>query len=154
MQTSFLTRRALLLCLSFSLFSSPALATLGQPLPAGRAAAAPQALALKAAPPAVYSVAQSRDEAGRLIREFVRQTDGVVFAVAWQGASLPDMRQLLGDYFPSSVSSQQSNRAGLNRLEGRGPGLTVISAGRARAFFGLAYVPALVPAGLDIDQLK
>ncbi|MGR2681154.1 MULTISPECIES: DUF2844 domain-containing protein [Chromobacterium] len=152
MQTSFMAGPALLLGLS--LFSGPALATLGQPLPAGRAAAAPQALALKAGSSALYSVAQSRDEAGRLIREFVRQADGVVFAVTWQGASLPDMRQLLGDYFSSYVSSQQSNRAGLNRLEGRKAGLTVISGGRARAFFGLAYVPALVPAGLDIDQLK
>ncbi|MCS3804857.1 hypothetical protein HNO92_001243 [Chromobacterium alkanivorans] len=154
MQTSFMAGRTLMFGLSFSLFSSPVSATLGQPLPAGRELVAPQALALKAAPPALYSVAQSRDETGRVIREFARQADGVVFAVAWQGPALPDMRRLLGDYFSSYVSSQQSNRAGLNRLEGRGPGLTVISAGRARAFFGLAYVPALVPAGLDIDQLK
>lgn len=141
------------LLLGLGLLSNSALATLGQALPVGSAAAASQVLALRAVPQAAYSVAQSQDQAGRQIREFAG-ADGIVFAVAWQGASLPDMRQLLGDYFPTYVSSQQSNRAGLNRLDGRRPGLVVISAGRARGFHGLAYVPALLPVGLNIEQLK
>ncbi|MCD5360563.1 DUF2844 domain-containing protein [Chromobacterium aquaticum] len=142
------------LLLGLGLLPAAALATLGQALPPGAVAGnSPQPLALRAVPQAAYSVAHSQDPAGRRIREFAG-ADGIVFAVAWQGASLPDMRQLLGDYFPAYVSSQQSNRAGLNRLDGHRPGLVVISAGRARAFHGLAYVPALLPAGLDIEQLK
>ena len=102
-------------------------------------------------PQAAYSVAHSQDPAGRRIREFAG-ADGIVFAVAWQGASLPDMRQLLGDYFPAYVSSQQSNRAGLNRLDGHRPGLVVISAGRAPFHGSLCAGTAAGRA--DIEQLK
>src|SRR5580704_12348400 len=35
---------------------------------------------------------------GTVVREYASPT-GTVFAVAWQGPWLPDMRQLLGSYF-------------------------------------------------------
>lgn len=42
-----------------------------------------------------YTVHEMRAESGTIVREFVSQT-GTVFAVAWQGPSIPDLRQVLG----------------------------------------------------------
>lgn len=102
---------------------------------------------------APYRVVQDQDAAGRVIRQFVAG-DGTVFAVAWSGATLPDLQQLLGDYFPAFRQAQQSNRRGLNALQGGAGGFVVQSRGRLGAFSGFAYDSALLPAGVTVDQLK
>ncbi|MDF0606453.1 DUF2844 domain-containing protein [Neisseriaceae bacterium TC5R-5] len=108
---------------------------------------------LKTVEMAGYSIQESQDAAGMLIREFV-SSEGIVFAVSWRGKTIPNMQRLLGEYFPVYAQAQRNNRAGLNMLQGVQSGLEVSSGGRMGAFYGVAYVSGLLPAGLTMDQFQ
>jgi hypothetical protein len=97
-----------------------------------------------------YSIHELVVPTGTVVREFVRN-DGVVFAVAWQGPFIPNLRQLLGTHFDSfsqAAQVQKAHRPGHGPLLVEVPGLVVESGGHMRAFFGRAYLPALLPAGV------
>ncbi|AXE31133.1 hypothetical protein DK842_15305 [Chromobacterium phragmitis] len=101
---------------------------------------------------APYRVVQDQDAAGRVIRQYVA-ADGTVFAVAWSGATLPNLQQLLGSYFQAYRQAQQANRHGLNVMRGTIGGMVVQTRGRVGDFAGFAYDAALVPAGVSPEQL-
>jgi len=90
---------------------------------------------------------------GATVREYVSPTTGTVFGVAWQGPTMPDLRQLLGNHFDQYVSAVAARRS-------RGPvvielpGLVVQSSGRMRAFAGRAYVPEAVPPGVRVEDIR
>jgi hypothetical protein len=93
---------------------------------------------------------------GTVVREFVAPS-GTVFAVSWHGPFVPDLRQLLGSYFPALVEAAQARRPRGPAHRGlllQTPGFVVEAGGHMRALFGRAYVPELVPAGLDPSQLQ
>ena len=55
---------------------------------------------------------------------------------------------------PGPVTSQGSFRAGQRAVsQVREPGLVIEMAGHPRAFAGRVYVPALVPEGLEMQDL-
>jgi hypothetical protein len=91
-----------------------------------------------------------------VVREFVSQS-GSVFAVAWQGAARPDLRQLLGTYFDSFAKASQAKKS---QRAGRGPlvieqaGLVAEMSGHARSFLGRAYDPRTVPAGVPAAEIR
>lgn len=100
-----------------------------------------------------YSVHELQTEAGVNVREYIAA--GKVFAVAWDGPSLPDLSQLLGTHFPAFKQSMAARRSrGV-----RGPvalqqnDLVVESRGNMRAFTGRAYVPSLLPPQVSIDEI-
>lgn len=104
-----------------------------------------------------YSVQEITAANGVLVREFV-SSSGVVFAVSWSGPAMPDLRQTLGTYFSqyrTSVRAQRATgqRGGHHHVEVRAPSLVVHSGGHMRQYFGLAYVPSLVPQNLSISDL-
>jgi hypothetical protein len=82
--------------------------------------------------------------------------NGVVFALTWNGAVMPDLSGLLGTYFPGyQVALQNRPRAGRNApVAVQTDQIVVHSAGHMRAFTGMAYVPPLVPSGFDITLLE
>jgi len=91
-----------------------------------------------------------------VVREFVSPT-GIVFGVAWQGPVRPDLRQLLGGYFSHFVEvagTQKKQEPRRRRMMVEEPGLVVEGAGHARAFAGRAYVPQLVPAGVQAEEIQ
>jgi len=93
---------------------------------------------------------------GTLVREYVSPT-GTVFAVAWQGPWMPDLRQLLGTYFEHYIQSAQAVRAHRSRhgpLVIKEAGLVVQQSGHPRAFVGSAYVPQLLPQGFDAAAIR
>jgi hypothetical protein len=103
-----------------------------------------------------YTVHEMRAASGTTVREFVSPA-GTVFAVAWQGPSIPDLRQVLGMYFaPYAQAAQaaQRKRAGHGPLKIEQPGLVVEQSGHPRAFAGRAYVPQFMPAGLGPDVIR
>ena len=147
-----------------------ALAALGQapfsPVPAaatsiaatatGAVAPKPRLLAPGTALPQVaYTVHELQLETGTVVREFA-SASGQVFALAWHGPVLPDLNQWLGSYF--GAFKQEADQ---QRLAGRRgapinlaqAGLVVRSNGRMRNFFGHAYVPALVPPTVNINEV-
>ena len=99
-----------------------------------------------------YAVHEIAAPSGTVVREFVSPA-GKVFAVAWSGPSMPDLRQVLGPYFDTYVAAVAQRKA-------RGPvhvvlpGLVVQSSGHIRAFSGKAYLPDAVPAGVASEEIK
>ena len=55
---------------------------------------------------------------------------------------------------PSGTTVRPSGRFGHSHRAVERPDLVVRSSGHLRSFFGLAYVPQLLPAGVAADQLK
>ena len=89
---------------------------------------------------------------GAVVREYLSPA-GKVFAVAWEGQSLPDLRQLLGPYF-DQLAQAQKNRKGRGPLTIQLPGLVLHSGGRMRAFSGQAYIPDQVPQGVTAESIR
>ncbi|MGH8291005.1 MAG: DUF2844 domain-containing protein [Steroidobacteraceae bacterium] len=105
-----------------------------------------------------YSVQEITAASGTVVREYVSPA-GVVFAVSWTGRAMPNLEQTLGTYFTryqAAVKSQRAahvHRLGHDQLEVRTPGLVVHAGGHMRQYFGIAYVPSLLPANLSISDL-
>lgn len=91
---------------------------------------------------------------GGLLREFTRP-DGAVFAVTWRGAGRPNLRQALGPYFDVLNAANPPHRRGGRHipLTASQSDLVVRSGGHSGAFYGVAYVPALVPVGVTPASL-
>jgi len=81
---------------------------------------------------------------------------GKVFAVTWQGFTPPDLRQLFGDYFTAyqSAAAMQAQPGMHRQLHVAKTDLVVTSGGHLRSFHGQAYVPSLVPAGVNVSALQ
>jgi Protein of unknown function (DUF2844) len=105
-----------------------------------------------------YSVQEITAANRAVVREYL-SPGGVVFAVSWSGPDMPNLRQTLGSYFAQlqvAVRSQRSahlHRGGHNHLEVRTPTLVVRAAGHMRQYFGIAYVPSLLPPNVSISDL-
>lgn len=104
-----------------------------------------------------YSVQEITAANGAVVREYVSSA-GVVFAVGWSGPAMPNLQQTLGTYFAqyqAAVTAQRSTgaRGGHHHLTIRVPSLVVHAGGHMRQYFGLAYVPSLVPQNLSISEL-
>jgi hypothetical protein len=100
-----------------------------------------------------YSVHALALPNGGVTREYTR-ADGIVFAIAWQGPSRPDLRQLLGAYFETfqSDNALHHGRRARRPLSVQRPDIVVQSAGHSGAFWGLAYLPQAAPAGFSIND--
>ena len=83
-----------------------------------------------------YTVHEMQSSSGTAVREYVSST-GTVFAVAWQGPWLPDLRQLLGP-LSTTISGPSRRRPAKRRARGpltiSLPDLTVQITGHPRAF--------------------
>jgi hypothetical protein len=91
---------------------------------------------------------------GQVVREFV-SPEGNVFGVAWEGPYQPDLQQVLGSYFEpmkQAVAAQQRHGHGPVYLETSG--FVFQMGGHARSFHGRAYVPAMVPQGVDVTEIQ
>ena len=107
---------------------------------------------MRVATHASYSVDQLQTGEGITIREFV--SAGVVFAVTWQGPYRPDPRQLFGRYFDIYLNAPRTTDSSRTRSRIEQPELVVHSSGHMRAFAGLAYLPNLLPAGVNAGDLQ
>ncbi|WP_206950712.1 DUF2844 domain-containing protein [Trinickia acidisoli] len=108
------------------------------------------------AAPAQYSVRATTYSSGTSVREYLG-TDGNVFGIAWNGPRMPDLQSLLGNYFPQYASGVQALHAA---RPGRGPvdveqsNLVVRSGGHMGSFFGQAWLPSALPAGVTGADIK
>src|SRR5215813_6727910 len=103
-----------------------------------------------------YTVHSIQTPAGTTVREYYG-SNGVVFGVAWQGPWQPDLRQLFGDYFDryqTGVQRARTARAMRGRVAINDGTLVVKIGGHLRAIAGVAYVPQLLPAGVDPGVIK
>lgn len=132
-----------------ALGASPSYGIKGSDLPAKRMAT------IERLQFSTYKVERSVQESGLLVSEFTNP-DGVVFAVAWQGPILPDLKVLLGLHFGTFMASTE----GATRTRSLGSPMVVKtdavviqSLGRMRGFRGYAYMPSLVPANVLITDV-
>jgi hypothetical protein len=88
---------------------------------------------------------------GIVVHEYV-SPQGAVYAITWRGPRKPDLRELLGSYF-AQLSRRELRRAGggHHRLDLDGEDLVLRSSGHRSSFTGRAWVPSLVPAGVNVD---
>jgi hypothetical protein len=108
---------------------------------------------IKATQFANYRVHEIALPSGTILREFAAPA-GTVFAIAWRGPVLPDLRQALGQYFDVYVTAAQARRGGSHHhFEVRQDAFVMQSSGHMRAFSGRAYLPTALPAGVSLDEL-
>jgi len=100
---------------------------------------------------AAYTVHLITLPSGTVVREYVAG-NGIVFGVAWEGPTLPDLKATLGEAFDRYVAATAMRRT--TPLAVSSDALVVFSAGHLRAFAGYAYLPQAVPAGVDASVIQ
>ncbi len=102
-----------------------------------------------------YQVDEITTPEGTVVKEFISPA-GIVFAVSWRGPVMPNLAQTLGStYFAMLKSAEKHQQAGLghDHVQLRTPQLVVHAGGHMRFFFGVAYVPSLLPPNVTISDL-
>jgi hypothetical protein len=103
-----------------------------------------------------YAVQEIHADNGTVVREY-QGADGNVFAVAWHGPFMPDMRQILGNYFTQYAQAREAQkgmRGGRHPIMINQPGLVVQIGGHPGWFIGKAYIPGKVPEGLKVEDIQ
>jgi hypothetical protein len=95
---------------------------------------------------------------GAKVREFASPA-GVIFGVAWEGQMPPDLQQLLGPYYAQAQQASAQNSSEKRRSRGapvviNTPGLVFTQSGHVRRFHGQAYIPQLVPQGVQASNIR
>jgi len=150
-----LLRHTGIACLVFvasHLLSIPAHATLGQNInpPAGDPLWT-HAVTHTVSQRAGYVMHLITFPSGTVVREYV-SLSGMVFGVAWEGPTLPDLRTALGAAFDQYIAATATRRA--TPLAVSKSDLVIVSTGHLRAFAGHAYLPLAAPAGIDISVVQ
>lgn len=133
--------------------SVPAAATLGEDVASVAADQKQMQGTLQITSAAKFAVHEIRLPSGTVVKEFVSPA-GMVFAVSWQGPSLPDLQQVLGRYFDEYSGAVRSRGIGPASRRTQGSGLVVQSGGHMRAFFGRAYVEQMLPRGVLAEEIQ
>jgi hypothetical protein len=100
-----------------------------------------------------YTVHELLTPAGATIKQFV-SAQGIVFAIAWRGPVMPDLRLLMGAYFDRYLQAATAKPINRRNLTVADANLVVSSSGQMRAFSGQAYLPIQLPAGVTPDELR
>ena len=103
-----------------------------------------------------FALHEIRSASGITIREYVN-TSGTVFAVAWQGPWIPDLRQVLGehfDHYQAAMRAPRRARTGRGSIAIDDAGPVVQMSGHPRAFSGRAYLPALLPQNVALEAIR
>jgi hypothetical protein len=100
-----------------------------------------------------YTVQRLTADNGTVVDEYLSSA-GKVFALHWSGPRPPDLSQLLGSYFSEyqAVATQPHLRS--SQVQVDTANMSYRAGGHMRAFWGTAWVPALLPAGLSLGDLK
>ncbi len=151
------SRHCILLSLWLSLFalSHQAWGVLGEPASSVTSDSKALAAVHRATTSHSGYTVQEMVSATTTVREYV-SPDGIVFAVAWNGISNPDLSQLLGSYAADYHQALQQTRriAGQRHLQVKADRVVVEKWGHMRNLQGRAYAPALLPKGVNVDEIR
>jgi hypothetical protein len=100
-----------------------------------------------------YKLHQIITSDGAVIREYVSQ-DGKVFGVSWHAHFIPNLRQLLGSYFPQVQQAAQAKVGRGGPLMIKTDSFVYFSGGRMMNFYGSAYVPSLLPRNVTAEVVR
>jgi hypothetical protein len=101
-----------------------------------------------------YTVHEIRSET-ITVREYVSPS-GVVFGIAWNGLTHPDLTPLLGAYTDEYQKAMRKakRQPGRRHVQVKTDGVVVEKWGHMRKLQGRAYAPALIPQGVSVDEIK
>jgi len=101
-----------------------------------------------------YTIHETTLPSGTVVRQYV-SNNGIVFAVAWNGPFIPDLKQLLGLHFDTMVArqSKQSN-AGHRFFSQHEADLVIESGGHQRSFAGRAYLISTIPVNVTVQEIQ
>lgn len=106
---------------------------------------------------AVYTVSQNRLASGTVVREYAN-LQGVVFAVSWNGPTLPDLQNLMGQQFTmlSNHSTPASSQVGApqRQLALSPSDMMMVASSHQRNFVGRAWIPAALPPGFNTAVIE
>ncbi len=128
-------------------------ATLGEPESTVAAEAQHLRVSVKSTERVNYRLHEMQLPSGTRLREFA-DAGGTVFAVAWTGPAKPDLRQALGKYFDTYIAAAASRQSHRAPLLIQAAGFTMEAGGHMRSFTGRAYLPASVPAGTALEDIR
>ena len=100
-----------------------------------------------------YSLQQITTKDGAVVNEYVSPA-GLVFAISWQGPTMPNLQQLLGSYFAQFQQASRSRTRRRGPLVVRTDHLVLESGGHMRAFHGRAWVPDLLPDNISAEVVR
>lgn len=129
----------------------------GAASPGGAAVARFAANASANAATPAYSVSQTTLPSGTVVNEYIT-AGNTVFALSWQGPTMPPLKTLLATYFPTYVQAltdaHDTQGGGYGAAVVRQTGLVVETGGHMGSFVGRAYLPQALPQGLSADDIK
>lgn len=111
-----------------------------------------------------YVVHEISAAAGAKVREFVTP-GGAVFGVAWEGKQPPDLQQLLGPYYQEAKQARAQQQTAEQDATAKTPrphrapvavetpGLVFYEGGHVGSFHGAAYIPQLIPQGVQASDI-
>jgi hypothetical protein len=101
-----------------------------------------------------YTVQELRSDSV-VVREYIAPT-GIIFAIAWNGLIHPDLTPLLGSYAGEyrTALRHSPREPGRRNQKVETNQIVVEKWGHMRNLQGRAYVPALIPAGVSIDEIE
>ena len=112
--------------------------------------------ALNAPALTAYSVEQMTTPSGIAVNEYIGP-DGRVFAITWRGRTPPNLATLLGAYFTQyqhAANAGGLTAYGLHHASVRGSEVVVETAGHMRDMWGRAFLPAMLPSGVDQSEIQ
>jgi hypothetical protein len=104
----------------------------------------------------IFRVQSSVDAGGTTINEY-STSNGRIFAYSWQGPTMPDLTQLLGAYaqrYRDGATRQLNALGNLHASRVEQPDVIVESGGQMRSYVGRAWLPAALPPGFSLDDLR
>jgi len=134
----------------------PALAALGGDATSVQADQAQMKGALKTMETPAYTTHEITTPGKIVVKEYVSLA-GKVFAITWQGEFIPSMQQLLGTYFDQfaqAAKTQREKQLGHRPVSIQQADFVFQNGGHMRSYVGRAYVPAMVPQGVNVDALQ
>ncbi len=90
---------------------------------------------------------------GTVVTEFL-SANGLVYAVTWHGPSMPNLRQILGNYFANYQTAARSPVVRRRLVRLNSPEIVIESSGHMRAFVGRAWVPSMLPSGVTPADIR
>lgn len=136
------------------LVTAAAFAELGKDVSSVRSDQQQMQAELRVVPAQGYLVHELRTPTGTTVREFV-SPEGTVFAVSWEGAFLPDLRQLLGEHFDEFTNAERSQAGHIGHgIHVETDDLVVESRGHMRFITGRAYLRDKLPSGVTADAIR
>lgn len=112
-----------------------------------------RATTLAVTPMQAYDVHEITTADGTHVRQYVSRA-GTVFAVAWSGRSLPDLKVVLASHYGEYLTAASAHHYNHHVLNVVTPGLVLNVTRLPRGFAGGAHVPALLPAGTSVQELR